>query len=79
MKKISVLLVVAVASLASCKKRYCWECSTSASNSATITKASYCDQTEEEIKSKIGTTSAIDSTGTKPIAVIYTTTCSKKN
>lgn len=79
MKKYLCLLLFATTVLISCKKKYCWECSTVASGGGTgTTKATYCDQTEDDISSKIGTTTSVDTVAGKPISVTYTTTCVKQ-
>lgn len=78
MRSRMMLLAIATLSLSGCAKKYCWECTTVEAGGGTGTSyATYCDYTEEDIQNKIGTTTAVDSTGPKPIQIIYTTTCQK--
>lgn len=78
MKKL--LFVIAFATvLPGCKKKFCWECTTVTSGGGTGTsKSTYCDETEESIKNRIGTTTATDTVGGKLIQLVYETTCQKQ-
>jgi hypothetical protein len=80
MKKVVYLISFSILALGACKKKYCWECTTVQSGGATgSSNTTVCDQTEEEIKSRIGSTTSVDSSGTKPIQIVSTTTCTKQN
>ncbi len=78
MKKSIYMIMAGLMLLSSCAKKYCWECTTVESGGGVdTTYNTYCDQTEEDIQNKIGTSTAVDSSGTKPITINYTTTCVK--
>lgn len=78
MKNLIYITVAALLTLTACTKKYCWECTTvEGGGGADTTFATICDQSEDEIKSRIGTYSSVDSSGSKPVYVTYTTTCEK--
>jgi hypothetical protein len=80
MKKSLFITLVGLLMLTSCAKKYCWECTTVESGGGTdTTYNTYCDMTEDDIQPKIGTTTAVDTSGTKPITINYTTTCEKQD
>jgi hypothetical protein len=80
MKKSLYIAISGLVLLSSCTKKYCWECTTVESGGGTATTYNtYCDYTEEDIQGKIGTTTATDTMGSKPIQIVYTTTCEKQD
>jgi hypothetical protein len=78
MKKLLYISAAALLSLTACTKKYCWKCTTTKGGNGTgATEATYCDETEKSIKNRIGSSTVVDSSGSKPISVVYTTACEK--
>jgi hypothetical protein len=83
MRKLCYVLLAATISLAACKKKYCFTCTTEITSGVSSlppsTTQEYCDMTEDEIKDKEGTVNTTIQEGSKTIGVVQETTCVKKN